>query len=236
MRNTLSCSRAPPAKLCSSTPKEKYDWTPRNQVHTGPQPAYQPPPPDAWTDGDFLSQGRDQELNGDPISAQKSYTDGLAKFPSSFELLKAPAASTSRLFRFQEASTLLAQAETRATWDPEIHYYRGIAEAALGNTPEARIQFEAAHRSPAFREAGGLVAGGACSLKTTMSPARSPPCSIPAPPHPPTCAAWKKPLPSNVPQATRIAPGNLPANPWPPIPPVPSCAMKFAPPATPRKN
>ena len=135
----------------------KYDWTPREEVHTGPQPAYKPPPSNAWTDGDFLSQGKDQELNGDPISAQKTYISGLAKFPSSFELLKAAGRVDVSLFRFQEAAALLGQAEARATWDPEIHYYRAIAEEALGRTREARIDLEAGQRSPSFRAAGGLL-------------------------------------------------------------------------------
>ena len=135
----------------------KYDWTPRDQVKTGPQPAYQPPPKDAWTDGEFLNQGRNQELNGNPIAAAETYTAGLAKFPSSFELLKAMGRVEVGLFRYQEAANLLGQVEARATWDSEIHYYLGIAEAALGNTRDARDELEAAHRSPAFRTAGGLL-------------------------------------------------------------------------------
>jgi tetratricopeptide (TPR) repeat protein len=75
----------------------------------------------------------------------------------SFELLKASGRVGVGLLRYDEASSLLAQSEARATWDPEIHYYRGIAEAALGHPHEARIEFEAAHRSPSFRAAGGLL-------------------------------------------------------------------------------
>ena len=135
----------------------QYDWTPREDVHTGPQPAYQPPPKDAWTDGEFLTQGRDQELNGDPVSAFETYRSGLTKFPSSFELLKAEGRVAVGLFRYQEAANLLLQAAARATWDPEIHYYRGIAEEALGNMREARLEFEAAHRSPSFRAAASLL-------------------------------------------------------------------------------
>ena len=134
-----------------------YDWAPRDQVKTGPTPVYEPPPAKAWGDGDFLSQGRDQELLGDPISAWETYRSGLAKFPLSFELLKSSGRVGVSLLRYEEASTLLAQAEARATWDPEIHYYRGIAEAALGHLREARGEFEAAHRSPSYRAAGGLL-------------------------------------------------------------------------------
>jgi tetratricopeptide (TPR) repeat protein len=135
----------------------KYDWTPRDQVHTGPQPAYQPPPQEAWSDGDFLSHGRDQELNGNPIAAAQTYSAGLAKFPSSSALLKAMGRIDVALFRYQEAASLLGQVGLRATSDAEIHYYRGIAEAALGNTGGARDEFETARRSPSFRAPAGLL-------------------------------------------------------------------------------
>jgi tetratricopeptide (TPR) repeat protein len=134
-----------------------YDWTPRDEVRTGPQPVYQPPPPDAWTDGEFLSQGTDLELLGSSVAAWETYRSGLAKFPSSFELLKASGRLAVALLRYEEASSLLAQAQARATWDPEIHYYRGIAEEALGHSRDARAEFEAAYRSPQFRAAGGLL-------------------------------------------------------------------------------
>jgi tetratricopeptide (TPR) repeat protein len=154
----------------------EYDWMPRDQVKTGPQPAIQPPAQDAWSEGDFLSQGRNQELNGNPIAAAQTYGVGLAKFPSSSGLLKSMGRVEVGLFRYQEAASLLGQVESRATSDAEIHYYRGIAEAALGNTRDAREEFEVAHRSAAFRTAGGLllaellarnhdVAGGLATLE-----------------------------------------------------------------------
>ena len=135
----------------------KYDWTPRDQVHAGPQPAVQTPPQENWTDGDFLNQGRDQELNGNPIAAAQTYSAGLAKFPSSSLILKAMGRVEVGLFRYQEAASILGQVESRALADAEIHYYRGIAETALGNTRDARNELEAAHRSPAFRIAAGLL-------------------------------------------------------------------------------
>jgi tetratricopeptide (TPR) repeat protein len=137
--------------------ENNYDWTPRDQVRTGAQPDYQPPAREAWSDGDFLSDGTNRELQGDLLGAWKTYQSGLAKFPASFELLKASGRLAVGLLRFEEASTLLAQAEARATWDAEIHYYRGIAEAALGRIREAQLEFEAAHRDPTFRVAGGVL-------------------------------------------------------------------------------
>jgi tetratricopeptide (TPR) repeat protein len=137
--------------------EESYDWTPRDQVRKGAQPPYQPPARAAWTDGEFLSEGADKELQGNSLGAWDTYQLGLAKFPSSFELLKAAGRLAVGLLRYEEASRLLGQAEARATWDAEIHYYRGIAEAALGPAREARGELEAAHRAPSFRTAGGVL-------------------------------------------------------------------------------
>ncbi len=206
----------------------KYDWTPRDQVKTGPQPAYQPPPKDAWTDGEFLNQGRNQELNGNPIAAAETYTAGLAKFPSSFELLKAMGRVEVGLFRYQEAANLLSQVEARATWDSEIHYYLGIAEAALGNTRDARDELEAAHRSPAFRTAGGLllaellardhdVAGALATLQG----------SCPAASGNLRCVEETVAL-ERVDGTFGSCAANSPAKRSSPIPPVPSCVMNCA--------
>jgi tetratricopeptide (TPR) repeat protein len=136
--------------------EDTYDWTPRDEVKTGPQPGFQPSAPEAWTDGDFLSDGTSKELQGDLLGAWNSYQTGLAKFPASFELLKAAGRLAVGLLRYDEALKLLSQAEARATWDAEIHYYRGIAASALGQMREAQSDFEAAHRDPAFRTAGAV--------------------------------------------------------------------------------
>jgi tetratricopeptide (TPR) repeat protein len=134
-----------------------YDWTPRDQVQTGPQAAHTPPSKDKWTDGDFLEQGTDEELQGSIVAAWETYQQGLAKFPSSFELLKASGRLAVDLLRYEEAAIQLSRVEARATWDAEAHYYRGIAEAGLGHRTEARTEFEAANRSPSLRAASGLL-------------------------------------------------------------------------------
>jgi len=59
--------------------------------------------------------------------------------------------------RYQEASTLLGNAEERAPSDAEIRYYRGIAETALDHPADARIELEAAHNSLSFQAAAGLL-------------------------------------------------------------------------------
>jgi tetratricopeptide (TPR) repeat protein len=134
----------------------EYDWTPRDQVHVGPQstPA---PSTDPHNTSDVLERGRNDELQGNLIAAWNDYTEGLAATPASFDLMKAQGRLDVNLLRFEEASKLLKNVEDRATWDAETRYYRGIAEEELGHHSEARIEFEAAYRNPSFRTAGGLL-------------------------------------------------------------------------------
>lgn len=133
--------------------EDQYDWTPRDQIQTGPQAAYKTPD----TAAGMLERGTNEELQGNLIAAWRTYEQGLAASPANFDLLKAQGRLDVNLFRFEEASQLLKQVEDRATWDGETRYYRGIAEAALGHQREARIEFEAAYRDPSYRVAGGML-------------------------------------------------------------------------------
>jgi tetratricopeptide (TPR) repeat protein len=134
-----------------------YDLLPRNQVHTGPQPAPKLREEKAWFDEDFLRQGTDQELQGDYLTAWASYQAGLAKYPSSSVLLKAAGRLAIGLWRDEEAAKLLAKAQEGVASDPEAHYYRGIAETALGHSSVARTEFEAARSAASFSSAAGLL-------------------------------------------------------------------------------
>jgi hypothetical protein len=137
--------------------EEGYDWTPREPFQIGEQPDDRPLAEKARKEQEFLSSGNDQELNGQHLAAWESYQSGLAKFPASVELLKAAGRLAVELFLDEDASRLLGQAEARSGSDAEIHYYRGIAEAALGHPAEARAELEAAHRDPSFQAAGGVL-------------------------------------------------------------------------------
>jgi len=158
-----------------------YDELPRDRVKTGPQPRVQASK--SRDEGDFLKSGTDLELHADYLKASDAYQAGLAKFPSSAALLKAAGRLAVSLCRYQEASTLLGKAEQRAPSDAEIHYYRGIAENALDHPAEARTDLEAAHSSPSFQAAGGLLlaelmarqhdAAGALKLLEASCPASS---------------------------------------------------------------
>ena len=133
------------------------DVIPRDQVHVGPQPEHKLPDVKAWSDGDFVSSSGDHELQGEYIDAWNTYQSGLAKFPASLPLLKATGRFAANQWRFEEAAKLLGKAEEIAPSDAEIHYYRGIVETALDHRANARSEFEAAHGSPAFRSATGLL-------------------------------------------------------------------------------
>jgi tetratricopeptide (TPR) repeat protein len=134
-----------------------YDVVLRDRVKTGPQPRAQVPDLKLWAEADFLRGGTDLELQGDYLNAWDDYQSGLEKSPASVALLKAAGRVADGLWRYQEASTLLGKAEERAPSDAEIHYYRGIAEAALDHAGDARTELEAAHNSPSFKGAGGLL-------------------------------------------------------------------------------
>ncbi len=134
----------------------EYDWTPTDQVHVGPQPAYRFPDPEHRTEDDWLQLGNQQELNGELLIALRTYRDGLVRFPESFDLQKAAGRLCAGLLRFAEAEDYLKPVHARDTTDAEASYYLGIANEALGQNRKARESYEAAGRLPVFRAAAEL--------------------------------------------------------------------------------
>ena len=130
----------------------EYDWTPAAEIHTGPQPLYAPA-------DDWVQRGEDQELDGELLAALDTYEDGLRRFPDSFALSVAAGRLSAGLERYAEAIRYLEPAAARATWDPEIAYYLGIAYEGIGDDGKARTAFETAARMPSFRAAGNLKLG-----------------------------------------------------------------------------
>jgi tetratricopeptide (TPR) repeat protein len=80
----------------------------------------------------------------------------LAKFHSSQKLLKAFGRLSVSFFRYDDASSSLAQVEAADPADVEAHYYRGLAEEALGHAKDARTEFETAYGSASMHVASGL--------------------------------------------------------------------------------
>src|SRR5205807_4315053 len=131
--------------------EDQYDWTPIEQIHIGPQPAYRIPNPEHRTEDDWLQLGNEHELNGNVLVGLQTYQDALASFPESVRVRKAAGRLCASLLRFQEAKNFLEPVYARDTSDAEVSYYLGIAYDALGRNREARESYEAAGRRPAFR-------------------------------------------------------------------------------------
>jgi tetratricopeptide (TPR) repeat protein len=136
--------------------EDQFDMLPASEIKLGPQPAHAFPPPDRRSDGDLLEIGTDQELNGKRLLAWDTYQAGLQRFPESFSLLEAAGRLAVDVKRYAEAAVLLDQARARATSDPEVRYYLGLARAQLGEDARARTEWEAAQTLPPFRSAALL--------------------------------------------------------------------------------
>ncbi|MFZ0734060.1 MAG: DUF5107 domain-containing protein [Candidatus Sulfotelmatobacter sp.] len=134
----------------------EYDWTPVNQIHVGPQPAYKVPDPGHRTEDDWLQLGNQQELDGQLLIALQTYKDALARFPESYDIRKAAGRLCAGLLRFEEARDYLEPVHARDTTDAGASYYLGIANEGLGHNRDARESYEAAARLPSFRAAAGL--------------------------------------------------------------------------------
>ena len=137
----------------------EYDWTPASQIHTGPQSAHQAPEPAHRTEDDWVQLGENHELDGELLVALRTYQDGLRRFPESFALDVAAGRLLAGLQRYAEAIRHLEPAAARATWNPEIAYYLGIAYEGTGEDRKARLAFETAARMPSFRASASLKLG-----------------------------------------------------------------------------
>ena len=134
----------------------KYDWTPADEVHVGPQRAYKIPDAEHRTEDQWLQLGNQQELDGSLLIAIQTYKDALGRFPDSYDLQKAAGRLCASLLRFEEAKDYLEPVQARDTTDAEASYYLGIANEGLEDGRDARESYEAAARLPAFRAAAGI--------------------------------------------------------------------------------
>lgn len=133
-----------------------YNWTDDSEIKLGPQSNYVFPDESSRTEDDWLQAGKTEELNGDKLSAIKTYEKALKKFPAGFELLKTAGRLLVSLKRFDEAVLQLAAAHARDTTDGEISYYLGIAQEGTGRDKDAIDAYEAAMRSPEYRASAAL--------------------------------------------------------------------------------
>ncbi len=134
----------------------EYDWTPLDEIRSGPQTSHQIPPIAQRSEDDWLQAGKDDELNGRTLQALTTYQRGLEKFPDSFALNKAAGRVAACLLRSEDAIRYLEPVQRRDTSDPEISYYLGVAYDDTGDERKAQTAFEAAHRMPQFRSPGAV--------------------------------------------------------------------------------
>jgi tetratricopeptide (TPR) repeat protein len=137
----------------------EYDWTPEPEIKVGPQVNYATPEEAHRTEDDWLQFGKTEELDGNNLLAAQIYESALAKFPASFELMKAAGRLDAALNRFESAVTRLAAAHGRNTTDDEISYYLGIAYEGAERRTEAMDSYQEAIRLPAYRAAAALRLG-----------------------------------------------------------------------------
>jgi len=129
----------------------EYDWTPASEIKTGPQPAS--------PQGDALQRGAIQELQGELPAALRTYQEGLQHAPGDFALSVAAGRLCTSLQRYAEAIRYLEPTAARATFDPEIAYYLGLAYDGAGDRAKARLAYESAARMPSWRAAACLKLG-----------------------------------------------------------------------------
>jgi tetratricopeptide (TPR) repeat protein len=137
----------------------RYDVAPADQIKTGPQITWVPPPADARREEDILAVGRSEELEGKVLRAHDTYADGLVRFPASYELARALGRLAVHLKRYDEAVDRLEQALSRVTNDAEVQYYLGCAYAARRETARAQELFESAAHSRSWRTAAASQLG-----------------------------------------------------------------------------
>ncbi|MBV8898154.1 MAG: DUF5107 domain-containing protein, partial [Acidobacteriaceae bacterium] len=137
----------------------EYDWTPQDQVHVGPQPAYHMPPAQQRTEDDWLALGEEEERDGKTLLAFSVYQEALQHFSQSFELRKAAGRVAACLLRYEDAVHYLSPLAERDVSDPEIAYYLAFGWENLGDERNARTFYERAYRFPEFRAAASLHLG-----------------------------------------------------------------------------
>jgi tetratricopeptide (TPR) repeat protein len=137
--------------------ENEFDWTPANEIHTGPQPVVSFPPAASRSESDVLAAGRVDELEGRRLVAYRGYIDGLERFPDSFGLHKAAGRLAVQLQRADEAITHLTKAASLVTTDAEVEYYLGDAYVLSHDDSRARAWLERAQRRSSFRVAARLA-------------------------------------------------------------------------------
>jgi len=134
----------------------RYDWVPESQIKLGAQVSYKVPEETKRTADDWLQLGKNDELNGNVLTAMQTYEKAVLKFWGSFELLKAAGRLDASLNRFNEALPRLVEVHDRNTSDTEISYYLGIAYEGLDREEDAADAYRDAMRLPTYSAAAAM--------------------------------------------------------------------------------
>jgi tetratricopeptide (TPR) repeat protein len=121
--------------------EDRYDADSPEPAQLGPQKR---PALERKTAEDLFASGERNELNGFPRFALNDYREGLKRAPNSPALLKALGRLDVEQKRFEEANKVLTAAAQASPTDPEVHYYLGVAKAALQDDAAAAREFESA--------------------------------------------------------------------------------------------
>ncbi len=151
--------RGPNGAVLLRQTEGEFNWTPKSEIHVGPQRSYAMPEPDQRSEDDWLQAGADDELNGRLLQALDVYKQGLRKFPDSFSLGLAAGRLAASLLLYDEAVRYLEPAQRRDTPNPTIAYYLGLAYQGQGDDRKALTNFETAQRMPSVHAAATLKLG-----------------------------------------------------------------------------
>ena len=147
-------------KILLTHTEDQYDALSPKNVKLGAQPDSHPKQENLNSPSDFLKLGEFNELQGHPVLARSDYRQGLQRFPDDAELNRAMGRLELSENRWQEALTALARVPAVASNDSEIHYYLGVAYAALGDDAKGRKEFESiSARQPFYAAATVALAG-----------------------------------------------------------------------------
>jgi len=189
---TRSYPGAPAGRPCTFTLRDQggavvlehtentYDFAPRSEIKTGPQPAYTYPPPARRSSDDFFALGTRQELDGAKLTALATYREGLQRFPDSIELNRAAGRLEVGLKQYEQAVAHLSKTLDRVSNDREADYYLGLALDAEKEGRRVRLALEAGQSYGTFRPASlfalaavtsraGNRAGGLLFLERAVS-------------------------------------------------------------------
>lgn len=134
----------------------KYDWTPKNEIAVGPQARNEVPAVGKRSEGDWLEQCQNEELNGARLAALAHFEQALERYPTSLPLHKAAGRLAADLLRYEEAARELEPVRAADTSDAEAAYYLGIAYEGLDRNRDAEIAFVSARLLPEFHAAASV--------------------------------------------------------------------------------